>query len=196
MTAGLQDLLEQKVSLLPMGLQQHISRVVSVAEHLSRHHGIDEEKTKLGALAHDLARAMKGEDLLKMAKKLKVPVHAVEEQVPILLHGPVAAELLRQQEGLDDDTIHEAVYWHSTAHPGLDASGKVVFLSDKLDPKKIDRYPYLPQLAELAELSLDRAVLDFLGRELTALFQQGSLVHPVSVETRNHLLMTVGGESP
>ncbi len=193
--AGLQDLLEQKVSLLPRGLQQHISRVVSVAEHLARHHGIDEETTKLGALAHDLARAMKGEELLRMARELKVPIHPVEERVPTLLHGPVAAEILRQQEGLDDDSIHEAIYWHSTAHPGLDAAGKVVFLSDKLDPKKIDRYPYLPQLAELAESSLDKAVLDFLDRELAALFRQGSLVHPTSVETRNQLLMTLGSAS-
>ncbi len=189
MTAGLEELLQQKISVLPAGLQQHIGRVVMIAGNLAHHHGVDGEKIRLGALAHDLARAMKGEDLLKKAKELKVPIHGVEEQVPILLHGPVAAEMLRQQDGLDDDGIHEAVYWHSTAHPDMDNPAKVVFLADKLDPQKINRYPYIPMLEELAMNNLDDAVLDFLNRELTGLFQQGILVHPTSVEARNHMLM-------
>ena len=192
MTSGLEGLLQDKVNTLPDGLRRHIFRVVEVAEHLATHHGADQDKIRLGALAHDLARAMKGEDLLKKARELKIPIHPVEEQVPILLHGPVAAEMLRQQDGLDDDEIHEAVYWHSIAHVGMEEPAKVVYLADKLDPQKIARYPFIPELRELAMKNLDDAVLDFLNRELTVLMQQGSLVHPKSVEARNHLIMGRG----
>ena len=194
MGAELQALIDSKVLELPEGLRRHIYRVQEMAQHLAKHHGADEEKVRLGALAHDLARAMKGEDLLKVARELRIPIHEVEEEVPILLHGPVAAELLRQQDGLDDEEIHEAIYWHSIAHKGMGAPAKVVFLADKLDPLKRARYPFLPELKVLALQNLDVAVLDFLNRELAALLRQGSLVHPISVEARNDLLMVLDSE--
>ena len=141
----------------------------------------------LGALAHDIARAMKGEQLLQKAQEFGISVHPVEAQVPLLLHGPVAAELLRRVDGLEDRDIYEAVYWHSTAHKDLGAVAKLVFLADKLDPQKLSRYPFQPELNKLALTSLDRAIFDFLSRELISLLQQGSLVHPVVVEARNEL---------
>ena len=107
--------------------------------------------------------------------------------MPLLLHGPVAAELLRRVDGLEDRDIYEAVYWHSTAHKDLGAVAKLVFLADKLDPQKLSRYPFQPELNKLALTSLDRAIFDFLSRELISLLQQGSLVHPVVVEARNEL---------
>ena len=76
---------------LPEGLRRHIYRVQQVALDLARQHSIEEEKARLGALAHDVARAMKGEELLRKAREFGIAVHPVEEQVPILLHGPVGA---------------------------------------------------------------------------------------------------------
>ena len=118
-----------------------------------------------------------------------IPVHPVEAAVPVLLHGPVGAELLRRRDGLEDREVYEAVYWHSTAHKDLGVLGKIVFLADKLDPHKLARYPYIGDIEDLAATSLDRAVAEFLGRELVDLIGQGSLVHPASVEARNRLLL-------
>ena len=185
----IEELISGKLSSLPEGLRQHIHRVQAIALDLARHHCVDAEKVRLGALAHDLARAMKGEELLKKAGELGIPIHPVEEKVPLLLHGPVAAELLRSSGNLDDQDIYEAVYWHSTAHKDLGPPAKVVFLADKLDPQKASRYPFIPELKELAMASLDLAVLDFLSREISSLVRQGSLLHPVAVEARNNLLL-------
>ena len=189
MSSQAETLIARRVELLPKGLCEHIYRVRQVALELARCHSVDEEKAGLGALAHDIARAMKGEQLLQKALELGVPVHPVEARLPVLLHGPVGAELLRREEGLDDLEVYEAVYWHSTAHEGLGSVAKVVFLADKLDPMKSDRYPYLPELRGLAMESLDRGMLDFLDRELATLLQQKSLVHPAWVEARNELIL-------
>jgi HD superfamily phosphohydrolase YqeK len=112
----------------------------------------------------------------------------VEQRVPVLLHGPVGAELLRLEDGLADFSIYQAVYWHTTGHACLDPLGQVVFLADKLDPQKAGRYPYQPLLREIAAEDLDRAMLEFLGRELVSLTSQGQMVHPAMVEARNGLL--------
>ncbi len=172
-----------------MGLREHLYRVEVVATELVGLHRVDIERVKMAALAHDLARATRGEELLKQARQLGIAVHAVEERVPVLLHGPVAAETLRQEDGLDDEEIHQAVYWHSTAHKDLGCLGKLVFLADKLDPHKVSRDPFLAELKSLAEKSLDDALLAFLQRQLEYLLRQGSLIHPASIEARNYLLI-------
>lgn len=114
-----EELITRRMGALPKGLFEHILRVRQLALELARCHSVNEEKASLGALARDVARAMKGGKLLRMARELGIPVHPVEARLPVLLHGPVGAELLRREEALDDPEVYEAVYWHSTAHDGM-----------------------------------------------------------------------------
>jgi predicted HD superfamily hydrolase involved in NAD metabolism len=178
------------VDALPSGLQSHIQRVRVIARELAVRHGVDAERAALGMLAHDVARARPPSALLADATELGLHIGTVERAAPIMLHGPVGAELLANEDGLADSSLHQAVYWHTTSHPSLDDLGKVVFLADKLDPQKISNYPYLPELRQLAMENLDRAVLDFLTRETISRVSRGQLVHPMVIETRNHLLAT------
>ncbi len=189
---GLERRIAERVAQLPAGLQAHIQRVREIAAELAPLHGVDPQRASLAALAHDVARAMSGVELLAHARRLGVPVGFVDGQAPVLLHGPVGAEILRREDGLGDKSIHSAVYWHTYAHPSLDALGKVVFLADKLDPQKAGRYPYQPRLKELAGVDLDGAILEFLTNELAAQTQRGHLIHPQLVETRNHLIASLG----
>ena len=182
--------IQLRVSDLPQGLQAHISRVCDIAGELASYHGVNPQQARLGALAHDVARAMSDQELLHHAARVGLKVGVVESRVPLMLHGPVGAELLRREDGLADHSLHQAVYWHTTAHPALDALGKVVFLADKLDPHKMGRYPYQPHLRGLAFADLDLAVLEFLTRESISLLSQGKMVHPAMVEARNHLIAT------
>lgn len=180
--------IQRRVDALPTGLRDHIYRVRDIAKQLAPIHGIDSELAALSMLAHDVARAMPNEELLQRADELSLPVGTVEFAVPILLHGPVGAEILVKEDGLEDPSIHQAVYWHSTAHPELDSLGKVVFLADKLDPQKAAAYPYQPLLNQLATEDLDKAVLKFLSREIVSLVSRGQMVHPKALEARNRLL--------
>jgi predicted HD superfamily hydrolase involved in NAD metabolism len=180
--------IQDRVSALPPGLQDHICRVRDIASGLAPHHGLDPKLASLGMLAHDVARAMPGPELTAHATKLGLPIGLVENRLPVLLHGPVGAELLKREEGLSDLSLYQAVYWHTTAHPSLDPLGKLVFLADKLDPQKISRYPYQSYLRELASEDLDRAILEFLTREIVSMASNGDLVHPAMVEARNALV--------
>ena len=183
---------QRRVDRLPAGLQAHIHRVVEIARELAVCHGINQEQAALAALAHDVARAMTDDELLRRAAGMGLPIGVIDRRVPILLHGPVGAEILQQEAGLTDISIYKAVYWHTTANPDLDELGKVVFIADKLDPAKIDSYPYLPQIRQMAFQDLDRAILHFLTRQAMDRLNRGELVHPVMVETRNALLVASG----
>ena len=180
--------IQRRVDALPSGLRDHIYRVRDIARQMAPEHGIDPEIASLAMLAHDVARAMPDDELLHRAAGLGLPIGTVERKLPLLLHGPVGAELLAKEDGLADHSIHQAVCWHTTAHPELDSLGKLVFLADKLDPQKAVVYPYQALLRSLATEDLDKAVLEFLSRETVALVSRGLMVHPKVLETRNCLL--------
>ena len=70
------------------------------------------------------------------------------------------------------------------AFPSVHAS----FLADKLEPHKLRRSVKLTEIAKVAKVSLERAVVDYLTMGMTVLLKEGRVVHPTSVEARNHLL--------
>lgn len=181
--------LEERLRQLPKGLQDHIARVRKIAVELARIHGLDEEIADLAAAAHDIARSTQSAELLKEARRYGLIVHSIEEHMPILLHGPVAASWVRLEAGIDNEEVHQAVYWHSTANRGLGPVAKLVFLADKLDPEKMHRYPYSNRIKALAEESLDRALLEFLNLQIASFLRQGELIHPATIEARNELLL-------
>ena len=199
--ANLESRIQQRVAALPAGLQAHIGRAQEVARELAPYHNVDPDRAALGILAHDVARAMPGPELIAQANRFRLPIRPVEESVPLLLHGPVGAEILRVEDGLDsigeEADIYQAVYWHTTFHPTLvDEMGKVVFLADKLDPNKRKRIPYQPEIMELAKESLDAAIQEFLSRQIIDLTARGKEVHPMMLEARDGLAAGVSRTLP
>jgi HD superfamily phosphohydrolase YqeK len=71
----------------------------------------------------------------------------------------------------------------------MDDVAKAVFLADKLDPQKVEAYPYLVKVETLASLDMDDAILEYVDREIEHLLNNGLLVHPATIDLRNELLM-------
>ena len=90
--ADLTDRVQKRVRELPAGLQADIHRVEEIARELAICHRMDQGRTTLAMLAHDVARAMADNELLGRAVELGVPIGTVERMMPLLLHGPVGAE--------------------------------------------------------------------------------------------------------
>jgi predicted HD superfamily hydrolase involved in NAD metabolism len=184
--------LQMLIRELPQGLQDHLHRTRDVALDLAQRHGVDTAKVELAALGHDICRAMDDEALLTEARAAGIAVHPVDKQVPVLLHGHLAAHRFQRDCGVTDTEVLEAVRWHSTSCANMGQVGLVVFLADKLDPDKADRNPLHEQLKKKAQENLEKAVANYLTAELSSLLAQGSLLHPASVEARNDLLMRTG----
>ena len=179
----------ERFASLPDKLKAHIFRTRDVGLELASRHGIDEERAELAILGHDVARAAKKNEILRQADRFQLPLLDVEQKAPITLHGPVGAELLRNDDGVDDEEILAAVRYHTTGNSGMTPLGLLVFISDKLEPRKIKSYPYQRELRHIANESLGQAVLEFLCRESALRLQQRRPVHPASVRAINSLLL-------
>ena len=190
------DKFRERFVSLPDKLRAHIFRVRDVGLDLASRHGIDEERAELAILGHDVARAAKKDEILRLADRFGMSTLDIERRAPVTLHGPVGAELLRHEDGLDDEEILAAVRWHTTGHHSLTPLGLLVFIADKLEPRKIKSYPYQRELQHIANESLSQAVLEFLCRETALRLQGRRPVHPASVAAINSLLMANEADRP
>ena len=188
----LPDAVEDRLKGLPGGLIEHIECVRGIARELASLHSIDVERVDLAAAAHDLARAFDDDMLLESAREYGIEPSPVLSGKPLLLHGPVAAEWLEREAGIEDAQVLEAVRCHTTGRAGMGPVARLVFLADKLDPSKGSRYPFQDDIASLARKDLDRALLRFLDMELERFVAQGYLIDPSSVELRNELVLALG----
>ena len=67
--------LDALLSRLPAGLRRHVVRAGEKAAELAAMHNVDPRKAGLAALTHDIARGMKEEELLEMARSFGLTLH-------------------------------------------------------------------------------------------------------------------------
>ncbi|MCY4528241.1 MAG: bis(5'-nucleosyl)-tetraphosphatase (symmetrical) YqeK [Chloroflexi bacterium] len=185
----LPQVVAERTAALPEGLVDHLRRVRKLARKLAKRHGVDRDASELGAACHDLARHMKPEDLLEEADRLEIPVHPMERRVPIMLHGPVAARWLERDGEISDPRVIEAVRYHTTGKSGMSDVSRVVFLADKLEPRKVKHRPELAEVLQLAKVDIDTALLEYVNRQIVRRVERGDLVHPRMLEFRNELIV-------
>ena len=184
------DRIRRRMNRLPPELCDHCKRVEQIARQVAEHHGIDPEPVGVAALAHDAAKHFSSLEILLRVEEYDLDVTEFDRSNAPILHGPIGAEMLRREDRLNEPSLYDAIYWHTTGNPsGGDALGHIVFLADKLDPIKLRRYPWQPELRELAEQNLAAATAMFLSRNVARLLEDGKAVHPAAIEARNALLL-------
>ena len=179
---------QRRIAEQPEALRRHLARTAQIARDLALEHGLDAHKAELAGACHDLARAVEPDTLLEEARRLGIDVGPVEQKLPVLLHGFVAAAWLEREMDVTDSEIVQAVYWHSTGCAGMSGVARVVFIADKIDDVKVKTRPHLKRIRDLAYEDLDAAILEFVDGLLRASIESGGVIHPAAIEMRNELL--------
>ncbi|MEZ4553979.1 MAG: HD domain-containing protein [Dehalococcoidia bacterium] len=172
---------------LPSALVEHIDRVVSVAGELARIHRLDERRVLLAAQGHDVLRGLSPEALLEAAAVRGLEVGEFERAEPVILHGPLGAIELEARGWMDDRELLDAIRWHTTGHPDYGPIAWAMFVADKVEPAKIERWPALDAVAEAMEHSLEGAALLYLDLLHERLEGEGKASHPLAEQTRQAL---------
>jgi len=189
------EALKAAIGRLPRGLAEHVERVVAEADRLAAgFQELDREQVELAAWGHDIARALSRRELLARARGFGLEVSAVEEEAPILLHGPVGAEVLRREHGIDDPQVLAAARFHSTGRAGMSLVEKIIFVADKVEPDKVRAKPALARVRELADRDLDAAILEYLDQMLVVAREEGWPLHPQALAARNELVLARQGK--
>jgi predicted HD superfamily hydrolase involved in NAD metabolism len=187
-TEPVEEALRRELERLPEEVRAHTERVLDEALRLAARHGVDASKVGLAVLGHDLMRVTPREELLRMAGEMGHEPNEAERAEPLLLHGRVAAALLRERSGVDDTEVLDAVRYHTTGRAGMSDVEKVVFLADKTEPDELSHYPQWREVHDLAQDDLDAAMLRALELYLERAHREGWTVHPDVVAAREYFL--------
>ena len=184
----IEERLRAALAKAPEGLAGHVLRVVEQATRLAAIHDVDPEAAKIAALGHDILRAHSDERLLTIAAEQAYPLDDVDRIEPILLHGPLAVPILREQYGVVDADVLGAVAAHTTAMPHMTKLQKLLFVADKIEPHKIEKRAPVQRVRDLAERDLDAALRAYLDYHVLVALDERWPLHPHTVAARNELV--------
>ena len=156
----------------------HTLRVADTIERLAELHDLDPRKARLAALLHDSAREVDEEELLRIADEEGIAMSEFEREQPVLLHGPVAAELARRGLGVEDEEVLEGVRAHTTGEPGMGPLALALYVADKIEPDRDQ--PGVEDLRKLALEDLHRAAKTALEDSISYNEDRGHSTHPKS----------------
>ncbi len=157
----------------------HVLRVARFAVTLARAHGVDVAQARTAGLLHDLARLYSNERLLAECRERDMAVDAFEAAHPIVLHARVGAEIARDEYGVDDEAVLEAIRRHTVGGTTMTKLDCVIFLADGLEPGR--DFNDRPILADLAMRDLNAAMRTMLRSSMAYLRSRGSTVAPVTL---------------
>jgi len=105
---------------------------VDLSQQYQEH--LDENLLRACGLMHDMAREWTDDQLLTFAHEHELNLEAEEWEYPVLLHAPVAAELLAQRDFPTELCL--AVRHHSLGSKNMGRMGLVLYLADYLEPNR------------------------------------------------------------
>ena len=152
----------------PPGLVRHVRRVLDEALPLARHWLADEQRVELAVWGHDLFRSEPPEGQLRLAREVGVEIDTDSRDYPILLHGPIAAIVLRERFGITDEEALMAVRDH-TSGPRPDEPARQDPAHRRQDrEEEAPRRPRARRRRRIARRDLDTAILCWADWRWTA----------------------------
>ena len=174
---------------LPRRRMAHVLAVTLMAGHLARRHGLDPVRARLAGALHDSARAWPDARLIRYVRSRRIPVpdfDFIRRNQPVLLHGPVSADVARKKFGVKDREVLSAIPKHSLGSVRMTRFEKLVYVADFLSHDR--SFKDAPRLRRLAARDLDGAYRESVRQKLRFLVDRGVPIPPECVRVYNSLL--------
>ncbi len=157
---------------------EHCLRVADVCVQLCDKFGLDCKKGYFIGVAHDMCKDFSTDKMLELAKKDGMPIYEMELQRPALLHGRAAAVMLKEEYGVDDEQLIEAVANHVSACPKMCDYTKILYIADKIEPGR--DHVTKEYRKQLMELSLDEMIYKVIFDNYTYVKGRGFTIYPTT----------------
>lgn len=154
--------------ILPSKRYRHALGVEYTAACLAMRYGADLVQAQTAGILHDCAKPIEDSEMLRQCKKYQIPVSAMEQKLPYLLHGKLGAYYAKQCYGIDNAEILSAITYHTTGKSEMSLLEKIIFLADYMEPGRKE-VPGLANVRSLAFCRLDEAVYQTLKNTLSYL---------------------------
>lgn len=166
---------------------------METAEKLAKVYGCDKYKARLAGLIHDCGKIENDRELLKMAFEFGIIHDDVEDVNIALLHGPLGAEIAKNEFEIKDLEILNAIRYHTTGKENMSLLEKIIYIADYIEPNR--DFPLVEEIRRLAFLDLDKAILLAMDNTIKYVVDNGWVLDTETVKARNFLLKKIQRES-
>ena len=108
----------------------HSVNVAKEAKKLAKHYGADENKAEIAGILHDITKEMPKEQQLQIIIDSGIILDNVQLHAPKLWHGMSGSIVVRDELGIDDEDILNAIRYHTTGRAVMSLLEKVIFTAD------------------------------------------------------------------
>ena len=166
---------------------KHCLGVAQTAVELAEKYGADPVKAEIAGLLHDCSKGLNEEEMVRAAYAYGLHPDVYQLDSPQLLHPYVSAEMAKQDLGVTDEEVLNAIRRHMCGAPDMTTLDAVVNLADYIEPNR--SYPDVDEIRQMAKGSLFDTLCECLGRTMILTIREGSVVHPDTLTTWNAMKM-------
>lgn len=170
---------------------RHCTAVAGKAVELASHFHCDPSKAKEGGYLHDISVVIPTDQWIEVAHDQSIEVLPEEVQYPLILHQKLSVVLAREVFKVTDSEILNAIGCHTTLRLNPSILDKVLFLADKIAWDQQDIPPYLNNVLNALDHSLDLAVLVYLDYLWDRRNELG-VIHPWLIQARDQIKQMTG----
>lgn len=177
------DLLKQKLDDYRFN---HSICVAKEAKRLAQKYGADREKAYLAGLLHDITKNEPSDFHLNYFKEFDIILTDVENKSDRLWHAMSGALFVKNELKIIDEELISAIRYHTTAKSNMSLLEKIIFVADFTSEDR--NYKDVSVMRNLADISLEEAMIYALSYTINKLIENKQMVHPDALSAYNYLV--------
>ncbi|MGD6940909.1 bis(5'-nucleosyl)-tetraphosphatase (symmetrical) YqeK [Cytobacillus gottheilii] len=181
---------EKALSLVKEQLSEkryiHTIGVMETAIELAKKYKADEKKAEIAAIFHDYAKFRPKDEMKSIIIEQKMPADLLLHHSE-LWHAPVGAYLVKEEAGIADEEILDAIRYHTSGREHMTLLDKIIYVADYIEPGR--KFPGVEEVRLSAQENLDAALKQAMSNTIIFLIKQGQAVYPQTLEAYNGLLL-------
>lgn len=163
---------------------KHVLGVEEMCVILAEKNGEDIEKARISALLHDYMKETNIEILKAMCKD--IPEVKGYETLFEILHGFAGAIVAKEEFGIEDKDILNAIKYHTIGRENMSLLEKIVYIGDAIEMGR--NYPNVEEIREETLKNLDKGIIMEVDRKIEYLKEKGGIIHIDTIKMRNSLM--------
>ena len=180
----LKEIVKSKMSLKRF---THTLGVVEISEKLAKIYNANIQKCKVAALLHDICKEMDMEYIKNICKNNFINELSEEDlENNEILHGFAGAYYVKNELGINDKEILNAIKYHTVGAKDMTLLEKIVYIADAIEYGR--NYPSVVEIREETFKNLDKGILMEIEHKEEYLESIGKKSHPNTDELKKEIL--------
>ena len=180
----LKEIVKSKMSLKRF---THTLGVVEMSEKLAKIYNADIEKCKVAALLHDICKEMDMEYIKNICKNKFINELSEEDlENNEILHGFAGAYYVKNELGINDKEILNAIKYHTVGAKDMTLLEKIVYIADAIEYGR--NYPSVVEIREETFKNLDKGILMEIEHKEEYIESIGKKSHTNTDELKKEIL--------